>query len=113
MKPRVKVWIVFGDDVKLGDGRARLLELVDELGSLRRALARAGMSYRHGWGYFRDLERASGIRFLEPAGGGPRGGLRLSREGREFLARYRRLRAGLDEVATRRFQRLFPVRRRR
>lgn len=112
MKPRVKVWVVFGDDVKLGDGRARLLELVDELGSLRRALARVGMSYRHGWGYFRELERASGIRFLEPAGGGPRGGMRLSREGREFLTRYRRFQAGLDEVTARQFRRAFPVRRR-
>jgi molybdate transport system regulatory protein len=113
VKPRVKVWVVFDDAVKLGDGRARLLELVDELGSLRRALARIGMSYRHGWGYFRDLERASGIRFLEPAGGGPRGGMRLSREGREFLARYRRFRDGLDAVADRRFRRAFPSRRRR
>jgi molybdate transport system regulatory protein len=113
VKPRIKVWVVFDDDVKLGDGRARLLELVDELGSLRSALARIGMSYRHGWGYFRELERASGIRFLEPAGGGPRGGMRLSREGREFLARYRRFRAGLDEVAARHFRRSFSPRRRR
>ena len=112
MKPRVKVWVVFGDDVKFGDGRARLLELVDELGSLRGALARVGMSYRHGWGYFRELERASGIRFLEPAGGGPRGGLRLTRAGRDFVARYRRLQAGLNAVATRRFRRAFPSRRR-
>lgn len=112
MKPRVKVWVVFGDDVKLGEGRARLLELVDELGSLRRAVARVGMSYRHGWGYFRELERASGIRFLEPAGGGPRGGLRLSREGRDFLARYHRFRAALEQVGARQFRRAFPARRR-
>jgi molybdate transport system regulatory protein len=112
VKARVKVWVVFGDDVKFGAGRARLLELVDELGSLRGALARVGMSYRHGWGYFRELERASGIRFLEPAGGGPRGGLRLTRGGREFVARYRRLQRGLDAVAARRFRRTFARRRR-
>ena len=38
MKPRLKVWVVFEGGVKFGDGRARLLELVDELGSLRKAL---------------------------------------------------------------------------
>jgi molybdate transport system regulatory protein len=112
VKPRLKVWVVFGERVKFGDGRARLLELVDQLGSLRRALARVGMSYRHGWGYFRELERASGIRFLEPAGGGPRGGLRLTRQGRAFVARYRRFQAGLDAVADRRFRRAFASRRR-
>ena len=112
MKARLKVWVVFDDRVKFGAGRARLLELVDELGSLRGALARIGMSYRHGWGYFRELERASGIRFLEPAGGGPRGGLRLTRAGREFVARYRRLQAGLDDVAVRRFRSTFRSRAR-
>lgn len=107
MKPRVKVWIVFGDDVKLGAGRARLLELVDRLGSLRRAVARVGMSYRNGWGYFRDLERASGIRFLEAAPGGRRGGTRLTAEGRAFLVRYRRFRDGLEAATDRHFRRAF------
>jgi molybdate transport system regulatory protein len=113
VKPRLKVWVVFDDRVKFGDGRARLLELVDQLGSLRRALGRVGMSYRHGWGYFRELERASGIRFLERTGGGPRGGLRLTEAGRTFLARYRRFQAGLDADAGRRFRRAFARRRRR
>jgi len=28
MKPRVKVWVAFTDELKFGDGRARLLELI-------------------------------------------------------------------------------------
>jgi molybdate transport system regulatory protein len=113
VKPRLKVWVVFDEGVKFGDGRARLLELVDELGSLRRALDRAGMSYRHGWGYFRELERASGIRLLEAKPGeGRRGGMRLTAEGRAFLARYRRFRDGLEGAATRHFTRAFRPRTR-
>jgi molybdenum-dependent DNA-binding transcriptional regulator ModE len=46
MQPRIKVWVVFGDRTKLGDGRARLFELIDELGSIKKAVARMGMSYR-------------------------------------------------------------------
>ena len=38
MKVKLKVWVVFGDRVKLGDGRARLLELIDELGSIQPAI---------------------------------------------------------------------------
>jgi molybdate transport system regulatory protein len=113
VKPRVKVWVVFGEGVKFGDGRARLLELVDELGSLRQALDRVGMSYRHGWGYFRDLERASGMRLLESRPGeGRRGGMRLTAEGRAFLGCYRRFRDGLDGAATRQFARAFRTRSR-
>jgi len=109
MKARLKVWVVFGDRVKFGDGRARLLELVDELGSLRRALAQMGMSYRAGWGYLRELERAAGMKLLEPKPGGRRGGTRLTRQGRLFLARYRRLRTGVEDDCTRRFKRIFRV----
>ena len=108
MKPRLKVWVVFGDRVKFGDGRARLLELVDELGSLKQAVAQIGMSYRHGWGYFRELERASGLKLLERRPGeGPRGGMRLTAEGRRLLAGYRRFRIGLDRTVERQFKSAF------
>ncbi len=108
MRPRVKVWVVFADRAKLGDGRARFFELVDELGSIRKAVDQMGMSYRAAWGYIRELEAAAGFAFLtrKPGGGGT-GGARLTKEGRAFLARYRRFRASLDQLAQRRFARTF------
>ena len=118
LAPRLKVWVVFGERVKFGDGRAELLEEIDELGSFKKAVARFGMSYRNAWGYFRELERASGITFLERhPGRGPEGGTRLTAEGRRCLRQYRRFRRGLDELVTRHFTRSFggvgPARRRR
>jgi molybdate transport system regulatory protein len=104
MKPRLKVWVVFGDRVKFGDGRARLLALVDETGSLRQAVARFGMSYRNAWGYLRDLEKAAGFKLLERQPGGPARGTRLTPEGKEFLAHYRRFRLRVDRAAARLFE---------
>jgi molybdate transport system regulatory protein len=108
LRPRVKVWVVFAGQTKLGDGRARLFELVDELGSIRKAVGQMGMSYRAAWGYIRELEAAAGFKFLtrKPGGGGT-GGARLTKEGRAFLARYRRFRSSLDQLAQRRFARAF------
>src|SRR5262245_27563841 len=108
IQPRMKVWVVFGSRTKLGDGRARLFELIDELGSIKKAVARMGMSYRAAWGYIRELEAAAGFKFLErrPGGGGT-GGARLTSEGRAFLTRYRRFRKALDQLTTRRFTRAF------
>jgi molybdate transport system regulatory protein len=102
------VWVVLGPHVKFGDGRAELLSLIDETGSLRQAVRRLGMSYRGAWGYLRELERAAGAPFLKrhPGGGGA-GGMRLTREGRAFLARYRRFRQGLDALVARHFARSF------
>ena len=107
MKLKMKVWIVFGDRVKFGDGRAELLELIDELGSIKQAVTRFGMSYRNAWGYIRELEKAAGFKFLERLPGGPAGGSRLTKKGKEFLARYSRFKRSLDGAVDRRFKRVF------
>jgi len=111
MKPKLRVWVTFGDELKFGDGRARLLALIDEHGSLRRAAEAFEMSYRHAWGYLRDLERAAGFKFVERAPGtGPRSGMRLTPAGRQFVERYGRFRAGLDSAMRREFARTFRAR---
>ena len=108
MKPKLKVWIVFDDRVKFGDGRAELLELIDALGSIQKAVRRLDMSYRNAWGYLRELEKAAGFKFLERRpGAAPRGGTRLTKRGRAFLARYWRFRRALDPMVARRFRRTF------
>ena len=99
--------MTFGE-LKFGDGRARLLEVIDEVGSLRKAAETFQMSYRNAWGYLRELERAAGFKFVERVpGGGPRSGMRLTEKGRVFLERYRKFRSGLDDAVTRQFERTF------
>jgi molybdate transport system regulatory protein len=105
---KLRVWVVLKGRVKFGDGRAQLLELIDELGSLKKAVARLGMSYRNAWGYLRELEQAAGFRILErEPGGGPGSGTRLTTRGREFLARYWRFREAVEKGAGRQFKQTF------
>jgi molybdate transport system regulatory protein len=106
MKPKLKVWVTFGE-LKFGDGRARLLQAIDEHGSLRKAAEVFEMSYRNAWGYLRELERTAGFKFVERAPGGPHSGMRLTEAGRLFLRRYRKFRSGLDETVARHFERSF------
>jgi molybdate transport system regulatory protein len=108
MEPRLRLWVTFGERTKFGDGRARLLERIDRLGSINKAVAEAGMSYRTAWGYIQELERAAGFTFLErrPGGGGS-GGARLTREGRAFLDRYWAFRKGLESVMVSQFDAAF------
>jgi molybdate transport system regulatory protein len=111
VRPRLKVWVVFGKNTKFGDGRAELLRLVEREGSLQRAVGRLGMSYRSAWGYLRELERAAGFKLLErPPGGGPAAGMRLTAEGRAFLRRYERFRGALDRAVPRLFGKSFRAR---
>ena len=107
MRAKAKVWIVFGDQVKLGDGRARLLQRIHEAGSIKQAVAEFGMSYRNAWGYLRDLERAAGFKLLARRPGGRHGGTRLTPAGEAFLAHYREFRRAVDATVDRQFARSF------
>jgi len=110
MKPKLRVWVTFDDTVKFGQGRAALLRVIDELGSIRQAVEQFEMSYRNAWGYLRELERTAGFRLLErQRGGGRMAGARLTPEGREFLDRYDRFERDLESSMARCFNRAFPA----
>jgi molybdate transport system regulatory protein len=102
------LWVVFGERIKFGHGRAELLQLIDELGSIKQAVAQVGMSYRNAWGYLRELERAVGFKLLErKPGGGSDSGTRLTADGRKFLADYARFKQSVDRAIDRHFKRVF------
>jgi molybdate transport repressor ModE-like protein len=105
---KAKFWLTLGPRTLFGDGKANLLEAVDELGSLRSAAQSMSMSYRHAWGLLRELDKAAGFAFLEHSGTGPRTRLRLTGEGRRFVKAYRRFRTPLVNAVEARFNRVFP-----
>ena len=108
MKPKLRVWLVFRDRVKIGAGRAELLESIDTSGSIKAAAEQFGMSYRYVWGYLRELEEAAGFQFfVRQRGGGRIGGAHLTPRGKAFLAQYRRFQHRLEAAADREFRRFF------
>lgn len=63
-----------------------LLLKINETGSLVRAAAEAGLSYRYGWGLLRRAEEVAGKTLvLRQSGGLAGGGSRLTEEGRKLL----------------------------
>ena len=109
LAPKMKLWIVFADQVQLGYGRAELLWTIDELGSIRKAAAQFGMSYRRVWGYLQELESAAGFRFLERrVGGWGHGGASLTPQGRAFLAQYEAWREQVEALVRQSFTEHFP-----
>ena len=111
MEPKLRVWVVFDERLKFGDGRARLLESLDARGSLQQAAAEFDMSYRNAWGYLRELEAAAGFKFVERTRArGRHHGMRLTPAARAFLKRYREFQRGLEATAARQFARAFAKR---
>ena len=55
ISPRLRV--VRGEDIALGPGKARLLELADDTGSIAKAARQMGMSYMRAWTLIRTMNR--------------------------------------------------------
>jgi molybdate transport system regulatory protein len=62
--------VVLANQVQRGYEHAQLLRAIDDLGSIRKAAAQFGMSYRYVWGYVQELEETAGFPFLERRVGG-------------------------------------------
>jgi molybdate transport system regulatory protein len=109
---RSKVWLERDGRIALSDYRVRLLQLIDETGSLAEAAAAMKLSYRRAWGKVREIETNLGVRLVESAAGGAGGGgSRLTPEGERLVRLYARFREGAAQDLERRFRQVFGERR--
>ena len=94
LKPRVRLQL--GDEVALGPGKAELLMLVEETGSISAAARRMGMSYRRAWLLVETMNRCFASPLVETAQGGKGGGgAGVSELGRRVLVLYQQMEANL------------------
>ena len=90
LRPRFRIHC--GKEIAFGPGKADLLELIAETGSIGEAAARMEMSYMRAW----SLVQAMNKLFQQPVieavrGGHERGGAELTDTGRRVLELYRRM----------------------
>jgi molybdate transport system regulatory protein len=80
----------FGDQKALGPGKIRLLELIEETGSISAAGRAMDMSYRRAWNLVDELNSTFAEPLVRSQPGGSRGGgARLTPVGTEVIRRYR------------------------
>lgn len=92
--PGLRIRLVLGPDAMIGPGKADLLDLIRETGSIAAAGRRMGMSYKRAWTLVETMNAAFESPLVETArGGAAHGGAVLSPLGGRILAAYRRLEA--------------------
>ena len=91
-KIHVRCWVDI-DGVKFfGPGRAELLELIEESGSISKAAKAMGMSYKKAWMMIDEMNSAGQKPYvISRAGGKKGGGAELTETGRKVIASYRKL----------------------
>lgn len=91
--PRLHLRIFLGQAM-LGPGKARLLELIRDHGSISAAGREMQMSYKRAWGLVEEMNAAFREPLVDSARGGPGGGgARVTAAGMTVLAQYRAIEA--------------------
>jgi molybdate transport system regulatory protein len=86
----IKLQIDFPGGVRLGPGKVALLEAIDSAGSLSRAAAQIGMSYRRAWLFMQQINQAfDQVAVSTPEHGHGGGPAKLTDFGRELIRQYR------------------------
>jgi 8-oxo-dGTP diphosphatase len=94
---KLKVWLERDGKFVMSDGRAKLLRMIKETGSLSKSALEMGMSYRHAWGVLHRISQGAGGKVVESIRGGKEGGLtRLTPFGEEVLREYENKAASLQ-----------------
>ncbi|MDN5849239.1 MAG: winged helix-turn-helix domain-containing protein [Nitrococcus sp.] len=84
--------ITLSESAYIGPGRADLLELIDQTGSISSAGKAMGMSYKRAWGLVQALNVGFGEPLVESTrGGAVQGGAVLTDAGRFVLRQYRHI----------------------
>lgn len=92
--PGLRIRLVFDDGAMIGPGKADLLELIRETGSIAAAGRRLGMSYKRAWMLVETLNDTFAAPLVEShRGGAGFGGAALTETGEQALALYRKLQA--------------------
>jgi molybdate transport system regulatory protein len=93
--------VTLSETFYIGPGRADLMELIAETGSISEAAKRMGMSYKRAWSLVQALNDGFGAPLVETARGGREQGAALTEAGREVLERYRGMQEATRKVIAR------------
>jgi 8-oxo-dGTP diphosphatase len=89
----------------MGEGRAKLLRQIKATGSLSKAAAQMGMSYRHAWGTVHRMEELCGQKIVQSVrGGAERGQSMLTEAGETLLSEFDSRIKALDEARGRSYR---------
>ena len=106
MRVRFKLWLSTKNvEGVFGDGKWRLLRIIDSEGSLNAASKTLRISYRKAWGDLSKAEACLNVALLEKHRGGRMGGTTcLTEQGKEWVKAYTKFRSEIEKAAEKAFK---------
>ncbi len=106
LRVRFKLWLSTKNvEGVFGDGKWRLLRIIDSEGSLNAASKALRISYRKAWGDLSKAEACLNVALLEKHRGGRMGGTTcLTEQGKEWVKAYTKFRSEIEKAAEKAFK---------
>jgi len=106
LRVRFKLWLSTKNvEGVFGDGKWRLLKIIDSEGSLNAASKALRISYRKAWGDLSKAEACLNIALLEKHRGGRMGGATcLTKQGKEWVKAYTKFRGEIEKAAEKAYE---------
>ena len=108
MEAHFNVWIEQRGTVVLSDWRVKLLEAIDETGSISSAAEKMNVTYHRAWEKVHEMEEGLNIKLIDAqAGGAGGGGATLTAKGKALIKKFRSFDSGLADLIERRYRSAF------
>ncbi len=108
LTPHANLWLEQDDRVVLSSWRVRLLEAIEETGSISAAAERMQVQYRCAWEKLEEMEAGLKLRLVDrQVGGAHGGGARLTASGRDYVARFNCFAQGIERIIENQFNECF------
>jgi molybdate transport system regulatory protein len=105
LRLKSRQWLEDGDgNIIMGEGRQRIFELIEEMGSINQTAKRMHMSYRGVWGKIKATEEHMNKKLVLTE---KRHGSHLSDDGKMLLKNYRQLKTDCEKADEKIFERIF------
>ena len=108
LTPHINLWVELDGSVVLSRWRVRLLETIEDTGSISGAAERLGIQYRLAWDRLQEMEAGLAVRLVDRhVGGSGGGGAQLTPAARDLVARFSAFADRLDEFVAVEFRAAF------
>jgi molybdate transport system regulatory protein len=105
MHPKFNLWLEVNGEVTFSLWRVTLLQAVGQTGSISGAAAQLGVHYRTAWQKIHEMETRLGVKLVETQTGGRQGGgATLTPVALEYIDRFLRFAADVEQAVQTAYQ---------
>lgn len=107
LQVRSKIWLEVDGEPVFGQGRDKMLRLIERTGSINAAAKEMGIPYRKAWSYLDAMEKRLGFPLVSRQKGGAGGGASsLTPQAETLLQKFDLLQQGFDDLVNGKFAEL-------